>query len=351
MISIIDSIKKLLVAFLVASSFVNIYAQDLHFSQFYSSPLTLNPAHTGSMKEDFRLAGIRRDQWSGIASSFITTALSGEISFRDGFLNEDKLALGIVLYDDNMGEGTLKSQSLLLSTAYHHTLDAHRLHDLSLGAQIGVMRKRLNEDGLQFENQFQDWEFQESLSNGENFDILNQNHFSLHIGALWKYTITPKKLRYHLGFSTFQITSPSETFLKNGNNELNTRFTIHTGIDYRITPKLVLSPKFLFMTQSNARDINLGTMLGYEFTEDFILLGGYWNRLYDSHIGMIGTRIFKNYELKFSYDLTNSSLRDSQNAIKTANDGRVASWEISLIVVGNIFKSHPIDYTIPCGIF
>lgn len=349
--SMIDSIKKLLVTLLVMSSFINIYAQDLHFSQFYSSPLTLNPANTGAMEQDFRLAGIRRDQWSGISSSFVTTALSADVAFRDGFLNEDKLALGIVLYDDNMGEGILKAQSFLLSTAYHHTLDAHKLHDLSIGIQVGVMQKRLNDDGIRFESQFQDWEFQEGLTSGENFDALNQNHISLHIGALWKYTITPKKLRYHLGFSTFQITSPSETFLGNSKNELSTRFTIHTGIDYKITPKLVLSPKFLFMTQSNARDINLGTMVSYKFVDEFVLLGGYWNRLNDANIAMIGARFFKNYEVKFSYDMTNSSLRDSQNAVITANDGKVASWEISLIIVGNIFKSHPVDYTIPCGIF
>jgi hypothetical protein len=92
-------------------------------------------------------------------------------------------------------------------------------------------------------------------------------------------------------------------------------------------------------------------MLAYKFVDEFVLLGGYWNRIYDAHIGMIGARFFKNYEVKFSYDLTNYSLKDSQKAFTTTNDGKVASWEISLIIVGNIFKSNPVGHTIPCRIF
>ena len=347
----IKNIKYLLAMVFMASTLFPLIGQDLHFSQFYSSPLTLNPANTGVMRQDIRLAAIRREQWGNLASTFLTNAISADVAFQGGFLGQDKIGVGIVFYDDNMGEGLLKSQNFLLSTAYHRTLDAHQLHDLSIGAQVGYMQKRLNNDNFRFENQFQDWEFQESLVSGENFDNANQNNISLHIGALWQYTIPPQKLKYHLGVSVFQVNSPTEEFLSESNNELNTRFTIHTGIDYRITPKITLSPKLLFMNQSNARDINLGGMIAYQFAEDFVLLGGIWTRLQDANIAMIGTRLFKNYEIKFSYDATKSSMKNLQGVKNTANTGRVASWEISLIVVGNIFKSVPRNYTVPCGIF
>src|SRR5688500_12258614 len=51
-------------------------AQDPNFSQFFVSPLTLNPAMTGKFNGDFRLAGNYRDQWPAITKAFITSTAS-----------------------------------------------------------------------------------------------------------------------------------------------------------------------------------------------------------------------------------------------------------------------------------
>ena len=41
--------------------------QDLHFSQFYNSPLTTNPANTGFIPDaDYRIGVNYRNQWSSI---------------------------------------------------------------------------------------------------------------------------------------------------------------------------------------------------------------------------------------------------------------------------------------------
>jgi hypothetical protein len=45
---------------------LNVHAQDPHFSQFFSSPLTLNPAFTGKFDGSWRLAANHRDQWPSI---------------------------------------------------------------------------------------------------------------------------------------------------------------------------------------------------------------------------------------------------------------------------------------------
>ncbi|MBL4576991.1 MAG: hypothetical protein JKX74_00885, partial [Flavobacteriales bacterium] len=39
---------------LLALGSINVNAQDIHFSQFSSSPLTLNPGHTGAFDGDVR---------------------------------------------------------------------------------------------------------------------------------------------------------------------------------------------------------------------------------------------------------------------------------------------------------
>ncbi|HNM24595.1 MAG TPA: type IX secretion system membrane protein PorP/SprF, partial [Saprospiraceae bacterium] len=45
---------------------VAVQAQDIHFSQFYMSPLNLNPAMTGVMNCNHRIVANYRNQWSSI---------------------------------------------------------------------------------------------------------------------------------------------------------------------------------------------------------------------------------------------------------------------------------------------
>jgi hypothetical protein len=50
--------KKLLLTLLLFTSIVSVsLAQDPNFSQFFASPLTLNPALTGKFDGIFRVAG------------------------------------------------------------------------------------------------------------------------------------------------------------------------------------------------------------------------------------------------------------------------------------------------------
>ncbi len=44
-------------------------AQDLHFSQFFNSPLVTNPANTGFIPDaDYRIGANYRNQWSSVMS-------------------------------------------------------------------------------------------------------------------------------------------------------------------------------------------------------------------------------------------------------------------------------------------
>src|SRR6476659_9160043 len=52
------------------------YGQDPSFSQFFSSPLNINPALTANINADWRLISNLRDQWIGPASPYITGTIS-----------------------------------------------------------------------------------------------------------------------------------------------------------------------------------------------------------------------------------------------------------------------------------
>ena len=54
----------------------SLHAQDPSFSQFFSSPLNINPALTANINADWRLISNFRDQWVGPASPFVTGTIS-----------------------------------------------------------------------------------------------------------------------------------------------------------------------------------------------------------------------------------------------------------------------------------
>ena len=63
----------------IASSIIlhlNLYAQDIHFSQLHSVPVFLNPANTGILNHDFRVCNNYRNQWSKIDFPYHTYYLS-----------------------------------------------------------------------------------------------------------------------------------------------------------------------------------------------------------------------------------------------------------------------------------
>ncbi|HWC54182.1 MAG TPA: type IX secretion system membrane protein PorP/SprF, partial [Chitinophagaceae bacterium] len=69
--------KKLIVTLILCEALVSASnAQDPNFSQFFASPLTLNPALTGKFDGVYRVAGNYRNQWPTINNAFTTATAS-----------------------------------------------------------------------------------------------------------------------------------------------------------------------------------------------------------------------------------------------------------------------------------
>src|SRR6187551_204378 len=92
-------------------------AQDLHFSQWFNSPLTTNPANTGFIPDaDYRLGVNYRNQWSSIMSvPYKTMSIWGDAQvFRDR-IESGWLGLGGVILRDVAGSGGLTSTKVYAS--------------------------------------------------------------------------------------------------------------------------------------------------------------------------------------------------------------------------------------------
>src|ERR1039457_7372715 len=95
-------------------------AQDLHFSQWFNSPLTTNPANTGFIPDaDYRLGANYRNQWSSImAEPYKTMSAWGDAQvFRDR-IQSGWLGLGGVILHDVAGSGSLTTTEVYGPIAY-----------------------------------------------------------------------------------------------------------------------------------------------------------------------------------------------------------------------------------------
>src|SRR5665647_1820207 len=89
-------------------------AQDPHFSQFFASPLTLNPALTGKFDGTLRVAGNYRNQWPAFNNVYTTSTLSVDFPILKSRLPDyDTWGIGILALTDRAGGGVLTNNYLL----------------------------------------------------------------------------------------------------------------------------------------------------------------------------------------------------------------------------------------------
>ena len=321
--------------FMVANAAI---AQDIHFTQFYASPLTLNPALTGKMNGDYRIAAIYRGQWKSITSdpsfnAYATPAASFDIPFVFGKKKNNAIGAGLLLVNDITNNKRLNTLQIQASVAYHKALDKNFNHQLSIGLQGGIQQKQAKFSEFTFENQYNGGVFDPNLSSGENFSNDTKTIPDINAGIFYSGRVV-KKLTLFTGFSLFHLGEPNQSFIDNNESKLPMRYAVHGGLDWSITEKISLLPGVIYMGQEKAREINFGTNLGFDVSEkpgkEATIYAGVWYRWDDAVSPMVAVELMKRLRIGVSYDVNTSSFND-------ATDSR-GGFEVSLIYTGRIVR-------------
>jgi len=117
-------------------SVLSVKAQDVHFSQYFSNPLLLNPAYAGSIGCS-RLAINFRDQWPSIPGRDVTFSAS-----YDQYVKPILGGVGIQVISDNEGGGALTTNTVNAIYAFNLNLKSD-LH-IRIAAKAGYNEERLN---------------------------------------------------------------------------------------------------------------------------------------------------------------------------------------------------------------
>lgn len=320
-----------------------VHAQDIHFSQFFASPLTLNPALTGNFNGNVRVAGNYRNQWPSVNRAFTTSTLSVDFPIMTNKLPEnDRMAIGIMGFTDQQADGVLKNNFGSLSIAYNKGLDEDGYNRLSLGFQAVYCAKNLNVTNLKFEDQLRSDGFTGVTTEIFRSNQLSIGYFDLNAGVNYSGT-TQNNTNFYVGASAYHLTKPKESFL-GGQFNLSQRYTIHGGVYFPLNTQVTLHASGIYQSQGNANEGIVGAALGYTLGAEYgddptTVYAGGWYRFADALIPYIGLEYGK-FRLGATYDVTTSSL-------KSVNQTR-GGFEISLIYINKPSNS---GRSIPCPKF
>ncbi|MEO8821468.1 MAG: PorP/SprF family type IX secretion system membrane protein [Ginsengibacter sp.] len=298
-----------LYVFLSVSIFVN--AQDPHFSQFFASPLTLNPAFTGKFDGTLRIAGNYRNQWPTFGDVYTTSTLSVDFDIlKDKLPDYDTWGIGILALTDRAGGGVLTNNYLGLSTAYHKSLDEDGFSQLSIGFQGTYGQKSLDKNKLYFEDQLTPFGFtgvtQETFVN----DNLNINYLDVNAGLLYSLS-TDITNNFYVGASMYHINRPSESF-QGANWNIASRTTISAGGYFPVSDILTLHTSGIYQYQAKATETVVGGALAAvidpKSEQPSNVYAGLWYRLNDAIIPYVGLE-FSGLRIGATYDINVSSLK------------------------------------------
>ena len=293
--------KPYLLLLAVWAASAGVFAQDAVFSQFYASPLQLNPAFTGVSAAP-RVTLNYRSQHTAYPSAYRTFAASYEQPLQNSPSN-----FGFRVLTDTQLEGLYKTSQLAFVYAYDVRLN--RDFHARIGLSGGLLDSRIDYGGLVFGDVIDPTEGAGGVSQ-EQLEAASKTSVDLGTGIL----IYGKNI--YGGLSIEHLNRPDEGLLSVGDNLYAgrpQRFSLHTGAQFDIkrfsNPRrpAYVTPNLLFTSQASFQQLNLGAYLGYgPFS-----VGGWYRHAFGNADGFIAAVSFREdiMRIGLSYDSVISALR------------------------------------------
>jgi type IX secretion system PorP/SprF family membrane protein len=305
-------IVVLLLPVVFCSITLKIVAQDLHFSQYFNSPLLVNPANAGFIPDgDYRLGLNYRKQWASVTSNpYRTFSVFGDGQLFGDRLENGWVGIGGSILRDVAGTGNLTSTKTFGSIAYHQAVGLGSL--ISAGFNVGWVNKRIDFSKLTFDNQWNGKFFDIAIPTGEAFAVNQINYITLQAGL--NYAFYPNENAYvNAGFSVANVNRPKESFFENDaiDERIAPRYTAFLNGSFKAGDNTwIINPNVYVSKMSTAWEVVAGANAQRNLSGDGssqLILGAYY-RGKDAVIPVVGFQQ-GTYKFTVSYDATTSSLR------------------------------------------
>ncbi len=225
----LNKIMKAAVLAYVMLAGVSLRAQDTHFSQFYSTPLLVNPAMTGIFDGKFRISNNYRAQWGSIADAYKTIHISLDVPIAKTRLKKNFFGLGLMFYQDNAGAAKFTHTIIEGALSYTTTLDDGDNY-IAVGFRGGLDSRQIDLSKATWDSQWDSNDFDPTIPSGENIQLQQRTYFDFTAGLMWYY-IPDGNNTVCVGGSYAHLTEPDLSFYTTRIDKLNSRITAHASAE------------------------------------------------------------------------------------------------------------------------
>ncbi|MEW6772901.1 MAG: PorP/SprF family type IX secretion system membrane protein [Bacteroidota bacterium] len=311
--------KKILkLSWILIGISLNIYAQDIHFSQYTEAPLYLNPA-LATVSYDTRAIGYYRSQWSSIGKSYLTYGVTLEQAINHLKLKANHFGIALNIFYDNAGNGLIKNLMPYLGVNYVMKIATNS--KLSVGLQAGTSVRTINSSNFTWDSQFDGFRYNPNLP-GENTTLTGIARFDMgggfnyHFAKSERYISAEDGAKFDVGFAAYHLTTPKFSFFNTG-DRLYMKYIGYFNGDFGIkSAGIALVPSITYIKQGPSKEITTGFLVKYIIKDQSVYTGarkamslslGAYYRLKDA---VIPTLLFQfdKWGLGIAYDINLSDL-------------------------------------------
>ena len=310
--------------FLLASGYS--FSQDIHFSQFFETPLLRNPGLAGIFNGDVRVQAVYRNQWNSVTVPYQTGSFNGEYKLPVGKGNDFLTIGGEILYD-KAGTVAMTSTHILPVANFHKSLSTERNMYLSVGFMGGLVQRKLDRSKITTNNQYNGIGFDPSLSDGETFSNPGYTYLDGSVGMSFTSQVGENEdNNIFIGVAYHHFNKATKvSFYGDKNIEMIPKVVLSGGLKMNVTDNSNVTFQADYSKQGLSTEIIGGMMYAYKLDDQvdpkYIIQAGALIRWKDALIPVVKLEC-RPLSFALSYDVNVSQL-------KTASYGR-GGMELSI---------------------
>ena len=333
------TIRFFSVLVLAASAFA-VKAQDIHFSQFYEYPLSLNPALCGAFDGDVYAEANYRSQWGSVMGSglgYNTMGATVELHNVDKKWSNGYISPGLNFFNDKSGDAQIGITQINFTLASGVFLSPKS--SLQAGLQGGWSQHSINMTNLQWDNQYINGQYDANAPTGETSVGNSFSYVDFGGGLAYSYgtgqtnMTANNQVKFNVGAAIYHINQPNMSYYGSSadGTKLYMRYVFHGYLLYGIqNSNISLVPSFVYYMQGPATEFDAGLKIRYVLKQESKYTGinkgsafdiGAFYRVGDAIAALVQLE-FGSYAIGISYDVNVSDLT-------TASSGK-GGFELSL---------------------
>lgn len=312
----------------------SVSAQDINYSQYFSTPLYYNPAFTG-LNTGLRARFSFRDQWPKLPQDFKAYYFSADLGDRN---LPGSGGIGLIMQSDNEGIGFIHNLSIGLTIGVRIPITEYMV--AQMGVKAAVVQKRVNWD---------DFVFSDMLS--EKYGNIYQTSFTppdinkrvfpdFGVGGILQFMSPEGNVNGNMGFAVDHIFRPDESFLATAAAPLPRKWVAHGDLVFSTG---YVSSSAFYRSSDEPLRINIGALytnqaklnafqVGMNLLKFNFYLGGWYRAtMNEGNTGSV-VALLAGYRYMFGPDMSLKFMYSYDIQVHGSLSGTGGAHEISLVL-------------------